>query len=114
MTTVYYDINDIYLVLLVRDHAGDTGVCNAISTLLYTLGGYINNHQRATEMARIRLEPGDAEIRVSMKRTQKYDDELAKNALVTAFEMTLFGLEQLRNNFPDLITLKDMALIHDD
>lgn len=93
MTEVSYRDEGGRYTLRCQGHAtGSDEACAAVSVLMTTLAGYLAN---AGDRARgsWSLELGLAEISI----------ETEDDRVIGAWEVTLFGLKQLENSFPDYI-----------
>ena len=93
MTRVYLEQDGIRYSVICHEHAKSAEVCTAISTLLYTLDGYLHNIQceRDDEI----LDPGDAKIiyRAFCPEAQ------------AAFDMTAVGFLQLQSAYPEDVSV---------
>lgn len=74
-------------------HSDSTDVCNAISTLLYTISAVIKNCEDIEEIA-ITLDPGEASIRFAGMEKARFLADFAK-----------IGFLQLAENFPDFVSV---------
>lgn len=77
--------------VMCKGHSGTDDICTAVSTLMYTLAGWLRNTDHATIVS-IELKPGDAEIVFRGGRD--------------CYEMTKIGLLQLEHTAPDFIKVK--------
>lgn len=88
MTRIYACLEGGYCTLEAKGHAtGASDVCAGVSAILYTLAGYLRNHDVD---ATVKLEPGDAFI--------EFEEDSATH---TAFEMAVIGLVQIADSYPD-------------
>lgn len=91
MTEVRYSKREDRHYLCCEGHAkGSQDVCAAVSTLAYTLAGYLAN---ANIWSEVDMDEAYAEI--------VFDSDDPK--LDAAWEMTVFGLKQLQHTFGDYV-----------
>ena len=89
MTSVFLERDgDLYTVHC-RRHAETEAACSAVSTLCYTLAGYLHNIDAV--ILDEKLEPGDARI--------CFKDKSAEAR--AAFDMTSIGFLQLAGSYPE-------------
>lgn len=93
MTKVLLDRRGDEYALICVGHANTVETCASVSTLCYTLAGYLRNIK--CEIKDIRLESGDVFIRYKGK---------GKEARA-AYEMTLIGFLSLEHSYPDAVTV---------
>jgi len=95
MTKVYLERNGDRYTVACKDHAtGSEAVCAAVSTLCYTLAGYL--HNIPCEIEKEELLPGDARIAFYGK------NQLAR----AAFDMICVGFLQLAASYPDFVSVE--------
>lgn len=84
-----------YMMVMAKGHAtGSSACCNGISTLLYSLAGFLQNDARA-KVDELTLEEADARIVFT-------GDKWAKGA----FEMTKIGFLQLEQAYPECLKVE--------
>ena len=89
MTKAYFSEEGFRKHIRVEGHAATPTKCAAVSTLLYTLAGYLHNIPCRIEKEK--LDEGDAELIFrGMRREVKF-----------AYDLTLIGFLQLEKTFPD-------------
>ncbi len=82
--------------LKLKGHAtGSLEVCSGISTLVYTLAGWLANHVDDRAYTAL-INPGNVTISFSG----------GDDAALEAFKMTVFGLRQLANAHSEYFTMK--------
>lgn len=95
MTKVILEQESGSCVICARGHAtGSTEVCAAVSCLLYTIAGWLNNNPKIGGIHR--LDDGDAAISFITREPS------AK----TVFEMAKIGFLQLAASYPDYISVE--------
>ena len=91
MTQIYLEQDGNRYTVSAKGHAtGSTETCAAISTLLFTLAGWL--HNATTHIVRENLNPGDAMI-----------EFVGGSNAETAFDMVFVGFLQLEKSQPDAI-----------
>lgn len=87
-----------YRLTAVGHATGNPAVCAAVSGIVYALGGYLRNLERAgdVELAVFRLEPGDAAL-------EAYSIGPAADRARDPFGMAAVGLMQLAAQFPEQV-----------
>ena len=102
MTTVNIQTTGGHYRLTARGHAtGSPAVCAAVSALLFTLAGYLKKLEQAGEVSldQLRLEPGRADLAAHSLRPAP------DNAARGPFDMTVLGLRQIADTFPQQVQL---------
>ena len=74
-----------------KGHAGDPLVCAAISSLITTLAGYLNNYAKV-----LKMDIADGDVNIIVSPTEKSNN---------AFGIIHFGFLQLQNKYPDKIQI---------
>ena len=106
MTRVYLERDGNQYTVSCKDHADSEASCASVSTLLYTLAGYLHNIADLCEIEDERLEPGDARIcfrssdvhiTLAGDKTACYD---ADTIVQAAFDMICVGFLQLEASYP--------------
>lgn len=94
MTKITIQRHDTHYRLTAVGHAaGSSGVCAAVSGLVYALGGYLKNLERAgaVELRAFRLESGAAWL------------EALGDTARAPFEMAAVGLLQIAAKYPEQV-----------
>lgn len=95
MTIVRYNQDGNKYTIQCTGHAtGNENVCAAVSSIIYTLAGYLHN-TKTIAVAMSQLESGNAMIVFAGETEAK-----------VAFDMTVIGLLQLAQSFPEYVRIK--------
>lgn len=94
MTKVEITNTDPRFVLQIEDHAGKPEVCAGISALMYSLEGFLCNHEDRLflHVANIK-DPGYAYISFELDGPYK--------EIKGAWELVMIGLLQIEKSYPD-------------
>ena len=101
MTYIYYSMTDGVHELSIYGHAGYDSegkdiVCSAVSTIGYTLLGFLENEAHDTSDWSYATDSG--KLCITAESSEKVD---------TAFDMALIGLEQMAHQYPRYVCISD-------
>ena len=111
MTKVFLERDGVQYTVSCHDHADSEASCAAVSTLCYTLAGYLHNIPDLCEIEEEQLEPGavrivfrgkDLHITLAGDKTAHYD---ADTIVQAAFDMICVGFLQLEKSYPDAVSI---------
>lgn len=95
MTKVYVSITEpVYMIEFYGHATGSPETCSGISALMYSLEGFLRNHEEdlTEHRASIPEDNTDAETYIRFATTSE--------EVQGAFEMCLIGLLQIQNSYP--------------
>ena len=97
MTKVSITHTDGHTMITAYDHAtGSSEVCSAISCLMYTLEGWLINHESLVKNHRAVFEDGYAVVEFDAKSYEVY----------TILGFVILGFMQIENTYSDYIKTK--------
>lgn len=99
MTNVYIERDGKRCTVDVRGHAATEPLCAAISCLLYTLDGWLNNATGVRILCE-RLSPGEARLE------WRAENVVAEYDSITLIELMEIGFLQLRETEPEHMTVE--------
>lgn len=95
MTTVIYNQDGSEYTIQCIGHAtGSDNVCAAVSSIIYTLAGYLHNTNEIVVLTS-HLESGNVMLAFAGEKEAK-----------VAFDMAVIGLLQLAKSFPEYVRIK--------
>lgn len=92
MTKIFLERDGDRFTVSAKEHANATEICAAVSTLLYTLAGYLNNTHCPHDE---RLEPGDARICFIGEG----------EAIEAVWDMISIGFLQIQKSYPESVNI---------
>ena len=107
MTNVLLEKDGYRYTVRCRNHAGTDAACAAVSTLCYTLAGYLHNIPELCEIEEEKLEPGDVSICFRSKdivvgsATDLRMGYHADTVISPIFDMICVGFLQLSASYPE-------------
>ncbi len=107
MTKVYLEKDGAQYKVFCKDHANSEASCAAVSTLCYTLAGYLHNIPDLCDIEEEVLEPGNVKLRFHSKdiflsrgAENTRDTYSANTVIEPIFDMICVGFLQLEHSYP--------------